>query len=362
MRISIKPQWQFTHRDVTRSFPQLLDLLAAIHAERSINAAAAVLGISYRHAWGLVRKADREFGAPLLDMTQGRRARLSALGEKLLAADRRIEARIAPLLDSLASELEAEIARSHAGAAPVLRIHASHGYAIELLRRFLARRSQTVELKYRGSMEATASLAAGSCDLAGFHVPLGELQSASLAFYAPWLDRERHMLINLATRRLGIMVAPRNPKAILSLADLAQPGVRFVNRQVGSVTRVVLDLLLEREGIERARIAGYETGELTHSGVASCIASGLADAGFGVEQGARSFGLEFIPVMSERYFLLCEEESLAAPGVTRIREVLASKQYRAEAGKLAGIDVTGAGSTLALAEAFPRAASARLES
>jgi molybdate-binding protein len=129
--------------------------------------------------------------------------------------------------------------------------------------------------------------------------------------------------------------------------------VRFVNRQFGSGTRILLDLLLKREHVDSARIAGYDTGEFTHSAVASCIASGFADAGFGVEQGARSFGLEFIPVVSERYFLLCDAESLDTVPVRRIRDVLSGKQFRAEAGRLAGIDVTAAGTTLPLAEAFP---------
>ena len=364
LKIAIKPQWQLSKEGAAQTFPRLLELLAAIRAERSIAAAAAELGVSYRHAWGLIQQANREFGAPVLDMTRGRRARLSTLGEKLVAADRRIKARIAPLLDSLASELESEIERSRTGAAPVLRIHASHGYAIELLREFLARRNQPIDLKYRDSMEAIASLAEGSCDVAGFHAPLGELQGPALAFYARWLDPQRHMLIGLATRRQGIMIAPRNPKAILSLADLAQPGVRFVNRQFGSGTRILLDLLLRREGIDSARIPGYGTGEFTHSAVAACVASGLADAAFGVEQGARSFGLEFIPVVSERYFLVCEAQSLSTAPVKRIRDVLASKQFRAESGKFSGIDVTQAGATLSLVEAFgelPRTGATREE-
>src|SRR5262249_44112425 len=161
------------------------------------------------------------------NMSRGKRATLSALGEKLVAADRRIHARIAPLLDGLASELESEIERSRGGSAPVLRIHASHGYAIELLRSFLSRRNTPVDLRYRAGMEALASLAGDSCDVAGFHVPIGEFQAPLLEFYGRWLDSERHMLMHVATRRQGIMMAPGNPKGILSLADLAKPGVRF---------------------------------------------------------------------------------------------------------------------------------------
>jgi molybdate-binding protein len=285
-------------------------------------------------------------------MSRGRRARLSVLGEKLVAADRRILARIAPLLDSLASELEAEIERARGGA-PVLNVHASHGYAIELLRNFLVRRNVAIDLRYRGSMEALASLAAANCDIAGFHAPVGDLQGAVLGFYSKWLDPARQVLIGLSTRRQGLMVAQGNPKSIVSLHDLARPGLRFVNRQFGSGTRILLDLLLKRETIDSRGIAGYETGEFTHSGVASCVVSDLADAGFGVEAGARQFGLDFIPVVTERYFLICARESLETPAVRKICDILQSRPFRAEAACIPGVDATLAGSPIELDEAFP---------
>ena len=353
LKLSIKPHWQLHTGNDSASVARVLDLLRAIEEEHSISAAAERLGVSYRHVWGILRNASRQFGAPLLNMSRGRRATLSPLGAKLVAANRRIQARIAPLLDSLASELEAEIERSRAGDASVMRVHASHGYALELLRDFLTRRNVSVDLRYRGAMEALAALAGGSCELAGFHVPVGELQAPALDFYRKWLDPAHHRLILLATRRQGIMAAPGNPKAIFALADLPRPGVRFINRPFGSGTRILLDLLLKREQIDSTRIEGYDSGELTHSGVAASIASGFADAGFGVEQGARQFKLDFIPVVSERYFLICREESLRLPVVKRIREILLSRQFRAEAANLAGIDVTQAGTPLSIEEAFP---------
>jgi molybdate transport repressor ModE-like protein len=361
-KLSIKPHWVLHKGNASHSLPQLLELLHAIETEHSIAAAATRLGVSYRHAWGLIRRANREFGAPLLNMSRGRRATLSVLGEKLVAADRRINARIAPLLDSLASELESEIVRSRAGTTEVLRIHASHGYAIELLRTALTRRGIPLDIRYRGSMEALASLAGENCEVAAFHAPLGALQAPVLAFYAKWLDAKNQVLVNLATRRVGIMVAPGNPKRILSLADLAKPGVRFVNRQFGAGTRIVLDLLLKQEGIDSRNISGYDTGEFTHSAVAACIASDLADAGFGVEAGARQFKLDFITMLSERYFLICKRSFVRGPAIRRIIEILSSKQFRAEAAVLAGVDVTQAGSLLSLEDAFPELeASARAE-
>jgi molybdate transport repressor ModE-like protein len=354
LKLGIKPHWFLLKgEDAPHALPRLIELLQAIEEERSIGAAAARLGVSYRYAWGTLRHAGREFGAPLVHMQRGRRAALSVLGEKLVAAERRIQARIAPLLDSLASELESEIVRSHKDAGEVLRVHASHGYAIELLRGFLTRSGIPVDLRYRGSMEALASFASEACDVAGFHAPLGELQAEVLAFYAKWLDPSRQVLIQLATRRIGIMVASGNPHKIVSLADLARPGMRFVNRQYGAGTRILLDLLLKRERIDSAAIAGYHTGELTHSAVAACVASDLADAAFGVEAGARKFQLGFIPVLSERYFLVCRPDALAQPTIKRILEILGSAQFRAESADLAGVDVTQAGAVLSLREAFP---------
>jgi molybdate transport repressor ModE-like protein len=359
LKLSIKPHWLLNKGSASHPLPRLFELLAAIERHGSINGAAAQLGVSYRHAWGMIRHADKEFGAPVLDMSRGRRGTLSPLGQKLVAADRRILARIAPLLDSLASELEAEIERSRAGGGQVLNVHASHGYAIELLRSFLVRRNVPLDLRYRASMEALASLAAGNCDIAGFNAPIGELQAPMLEFYRKWLDPARQVLISLCTRRQGIMVAAGNPKAIISLQDLSRPGVRFVNRQFGSGTRILLELLLKREGLDGAAIAGYETGELTHSAVAACVASGFAEAAFGVETGARQFGLDFIPIISERYFLVTTQEALQSSAMKRVCDILANKQYRAEAGRLPGIDVTPAGTLLSLSEAFPelRAAS-----
>lgn len=355
LKASIRLSWRLGRKE-GQALARLIELLTAIDEERSISAAATKLGMSYRHAWGMIREAGSELGAPVLNMSRGRRATLSALGRKLVEADQRIKARIAPLLDSLASELEAEVERSRSGPGSVLRIHASHGYALELLREFLVRRSVPVDLKYRGSMEALASLAGGSCDVGGFHAPLGPLQGKVLAFYSRWLDPARQVLIHLSTRRQGIMVARGNPKHIQSLGDLSQPGVRFVNRQFGSGTRILLDLLLNEEGLDSAMIDGYDTGEFTHSGVAACISSGLADAGFGLEHGARQFDLEFVPVISERYFLICDRTFVDAPAMRRIRDILSSKQYRAEAGSLVGIDVTQAGTLLGVEEAFPELA------
>jgi molybdate-binding protein len=172
-----------------------------------------------------------------------------------------------------------------------------------------------------------------------------------------YLKPKSQTLITLATRRQGLMFLPGNPLGITSVEDLLRPEVRFVNRQYGSGTRILLDLLLGERGLDGRKISGYQSGEFTHAGVAAYIASGMADAGLGVETAARKFGLEFLPITSERYFLICANESLGSPLVNPVVNILRSDQFRAAAANLAGVDVTGAGTLAPIDEAFPELAS-----
>src|SRR5215831_3260200 len=346
-KMSIKPQWLVEGPDtVRRPLHQLIELLNAMNDAGQLAAAAKKLGVSYRYAWELVRGGGRIFGAPLVAM-------LAPLGEKLLWANRRIAARLDPTLDCLASELEVEIERVLSDVKPAIRIHASHGFAIGMLRDFLLSMHLPVEVRYRGSMEALASLAGMNCEVAGFHVPIGNLQAPMLKFYARWLDAKNQVLINLAIRRQGIVTAPGNPKNLLTIEDLAKPGVRFVNRQFGSGTRILLDLLLKEHEVDHRRISGYASGETTHAAIAAYIASGMADAGFGLEAAARRMGQDFIPIVNERYFLICTKDTLASPIVSRIREVLAGVHFRAATASLPGIDIGQAGTTISIDSAFP---------
>lgn len=352
-KVSIKPQWTVKLQDAQLLPPRLLELLVNIREYGSIAAACEHTGASYRHAWGLLQDGQTMFGAPLVTMGRGKSATLSALGEKLVWADRRIFARLSPLLDSLASELEVEIERALSNAPTVMRIHASHGFAVETLRGFLMRAQIPVDLKYRGSQESVASLASGGCDVAGFHVPLGEFQSRAVGHYARWLDPASQTLINVATRRQGLMVALGNPKKIYSLTDLARPDVRFINRQQGSGTRILLDMLLARDGVDSKRIKGFDEGEYTHAAVAAYIASDMADAGFGIETPARQFSLEFLPVETERYFLICKNQTLEQPQVKKMLEILRSAEYHAAVSALPGYNGERAGTVEAITQAFP---------
>jgi molybdate transport repressor ModE-like protein len=352
-RISIHPEWVVAPAGgEPHPLPELLPLLTAIQNSGSIAHAARGTAMSYRRAWGMLRRFESEFGVPLVIKTRGQGTRLSALAEKLLWADRRVAARLSPTLESLSSELEGELEALLAPERASLRINASHGFAVAALVEALGRQNVPVELKYRTSTEAVAALARGECDVAGFHVAEGSFQKSSVAPYLTWLDSRRHVLIHLAHRTQGLFVASGNPKGVGGLEDLARRDLRFVNRQVGSGTRVLLDLLLGRHGIDPTRIVGYENTEFTHAAVAAYIASGMADVGFGLEAAARRFGLDFIPLTRERYFFACESAAVNKALLRQLVTLLRGDEMRAVIDGLPGYDGRLTGAVLELEQAF----------
>ncbi|MDM0109805.1 substrate-binding domain-containing protein [Variovorax sp. J22R24] len=334
--VSIKPQWTISGPGGAHLAERTVALLVGVAEHGSLLKACQAMQVSYRHAWQLIREGEALLGAPLLHMERGKGSALSPLAEKLVWADRRISARLSPMLDSLASELQAEIDRVLMTVAPLLRMHASHGFAVEALHDALGRAGIETELRYCGSTEAVASLDMGGCEVAGFHVPVGEFEAESVAHYAQWLKPATQKLIGVATRRLGLMVAKGDPKKVYGIRDLARPDIRFINRQSGSGTRFLLDLLLRKDGVDPAKVHGYEQCELTHAAVAAYVASGMADVGFGVETPARHFKLDFVPVQTERYFLLCEDKALESPGVREMLAIIRGDDFKATVNRLAG--------------------------
>ncbi|MES2151327.1 MAG: substrate-binding domain-containing protein [Pseudomonadota bacterium] len=352
-KVNIRPHWEISfNADAPLDTAALLGLLLAVQETGSIAQAAKAVGLSYRYAWGMLRDAESLFGEPLLRTERGRGTDLTALAQKLVWADRRIAARLSPTLESLASELEAELGKMAIDRLRTLRMNASHGFAVAALMVFLNKLEMPVELRYRNSTDAVAALARRECDLAGFHVPTGEFESAAMAWYTRWLDPNEHCLVHLTVRRQGLFVAPGNPLGIAGLADLARRGVRFVNRQVGSGTRMLLELMLQDAGIAQHDIDGYNSAEFTHSAVAAYIASGMADVGIGVQTAAERFKLDFIPLVRERYFFALRRDALDEPLLRQFIGVLQLAEYHARVNELKGYDATDTGKLFSLQEAF----------
>ena len=352
-KVKIIPHWEISYdAELPLDTAALLRLLMSIQATGSIAQAAQAVGLSYRYAWGLLREGERLFGDKLMDKGRGRGTTLTLLAEKLIWADRRVAARLSPILESLSSELERELNNTVAGKSKAIRLHASHGFAVAALLNDLNEVRLPIELSYRNSTDAVAALSRRECDFAGFQVPLGDFERPAVALYTRWLKKKTHCLIHVAVRNQGLFVAPGNPKSIRGLADLTRNGVRFVNRQVGSGTRMLLEWMLAGASLSPNDINGYESAEFTHSAIAAYIASGMADVGFGVETAARRFGLEFIPLVRERYFFALSIAAMDDPLIQQVIGILQSDSFRKEVNGLAGYDASDTGKILSLTKAF----------
>jgi putative molybdopterin biosynthesis protein len=332
----------------------LIELLGAVREHGSISAAAKALGFSYRHVWGELKRWEGELGHSLVVWEKGQHARLTEFGEKLLWAERQALARLAPQIEALHSDIERVFAIAFDQSAHVLTLFASHDDALVALREHAANDRLHLDVRFVGSVDAIAALNQGRCVMAGFHIP-PQRDAGSLAerTYRPLLRTGHHKLIGFARRSQGLIVAPGNPLAIESVTGIAAKHARFVNRAIGTGTRVLFDELLAREGIDAKAIQGYATGEPSHAAVALAVASGAADVGLGIEPAARSRGLGFVPLLKEDYYLVCLKEALDEPAVLALRECLASDAWQQRVRSLPGYEPMRSGEVLSLKDQLP---------
>lgn len=335
-QLIIEPSWVFKDHQGQQIDPRLFALLHAIHQHKKLTDAAKSTQLSYRHTWNLLNKWAAFFGADLVTLERGRGAKLTPLGEQLLWAEQRMRARFQPAMANFAAELNKALQQSLVDTVPALTMQASHGYAVELLPDACQAAPLQLNLRYSSPLEALQALNKGRCDVAGFHQPVGLNVPALTQQYRPLLKPRAHKLIRFITRQQGLMVAKGNPLNITSISALAQHGLRFINREAHSGTRALFDRLLTQHHLSADSIEGYDTIEFTHSAVAAHIASGMADAGFGVEHAAMQFGLDFIPVCAEEYLLVCNAQKLHSVQLQSLISALQSPHFKDKVATLAG--------------------------
>ncbi len=225
--------------------------------------------------------------------------------------------------------------------AETLRFVGSHDMIMnELARYFFGQvvTGVTLELSYRGSLGGLIALAEGKADLAGCHLWDAESDTYNVPFVRRLLPGKEVTIVTLAYRRQGLIVAPGNPLNIQGLSDLARPGIRFVNRQSGSGTRVWLDAMLTITGIQAKKIQGYADERLTHSDVARAVAQGHCDVGLGLETAAHAFGLDFLYLNRERYDLVILSEMMNHPVIQKLIAWLASEDGKRFVGQQPGYE------------------------
>ena len=213
----------------------------------------------------------------------------------------------------------------------------SHDNTLDLLDSLLRKTHPRYRLTsaHVGSLGGLMALGRGQCHLAGSHL----LDAASGIYNRKAIEEnlvDPVVLLRLVDREQGILTAPGNPLGISGIEDLARQGLRFVNRQRGSGTRVLLDYRLACLGIAPTRITGYRDEEYTHMNVAAAVLSGRADAGLAVRSAANALGLPFVPVGVEEYDLVIPRRFYEAAPMQALLDVIRSADFKQEVTALGG--------------------------
>jgi putative molybdopterin biosynthesis protein len=333
----------------------LMDLLHAVRGSGSISAAAKALNLSYRHVWGELKRWETELAHPLIVWDKGQPARLTEFADKLLWAERQAQARLAPQIEALHADLERAFAVAFDDGAHVLTFYASHDDALAVLREHAAVQARLhLDIRFTGSVDAISALNDGRCTMAGFHTPPSPAAGTlSQRTYQPLLKPGLHKIIGFARRNQGLAVAPGNPLGLRTLADLQRTKARFVNRAIGTGTRLLTEELLEQLQLQPDGIKGWDNTEPSHAAVAQAVASGAADAGMAIEAAARGRGLDFVPLVSEDYYLVCLRSALEQPATKALLEVLAGSAWQARLAQLPGYAPSHSGEVLSLHRQLP---------
>ena len=354
MSFKFEIRWNYSGKNAGEIDPVFFLLLKSIRQKGSLRSAAEETGISYRHAWGLIRYWSTCISKPIVKLEQGRGAKLTEIGDKLLWAEQLVTSKLASDLNQISEELNIELSNllDKSNNPGKLRINASHGLAIAQLQSLLAESEAfDIDFHFRGSLESLRELANSRCDIAGFHIPTGNISLNLAPMYLQWLTEEKHKLIHVATRQQGLMIQKKNLKKITSLKSLTRRSVRFINRQKESGTRTIFDELLRISNISKSSIKGYQDEEFTHVAVAALIASGAADAGFGIKAAASKFGLHFIPVISENY-VLAIDKAVSKKSISELKKILRSRQFKSRVDLLPGYDIKSAGNEITFGQIF----------
>jgi putative molybdopterin biosynthesis protein len=242
-------------------------------------------------------------------------------------------------------EVEVRLLRGVAEIEQTIVVTGSHDLVLDLAASALRTSDAGVALASSnvGSLAGLAALRDGLCHVAGSHL----LDPDTGGYTLPWIERlmpDRDLaVVRLTHRQQGLIVAPGNPLGLEGIADLTRPGLRYVNRQRGAGTRVLLDHLLQQRGIEPHAIDGYARQEHTHLAVAAAVAADRADCGLGVLAAARAFELDFVPVTKEPYDLVLEQAELHSELLAALWELLASAEFSTDVDALGGYDTSEMG-------------------
>jgi putative molybdopterin biosynthesis protein len=223
----------------------------------------------------------------------------------------------------------------------------SHDLTIDLMAQFLAEQGLRLTSGNVGSLGGLNALERGEAHLAGSHLLDPGSGEYNLAYIERYLPGMPVVVLALVGREQGLIVPRGNPQGLASIRDLARPDIRFVNRQRGAGTRLLLDYHLTQEGIRPEAVPGYAREEYTHLAVAAAIASGRADCGLGIRAASIALDLGFVSLFHERYDLVIPRIHHAAPLLRPLLGLLHEPNFRDAVAALPGYDVAPMGKVIA---------------
>ncbi|MBO7253202.1 MAG: molybdopterin biosynthesis protein [Oscillospiraceae bacterium] len=199
-----------------------------------------------------------------------------------------------------------------------------------------------------GSMGGIMAIRRGEAHAAGCHLLNTETGAYNVSFIKKYFPKGGVKLIRCVGRQQGLMVAKGNPLNIQRFADISKEGVRYVNRQRGSGTRILTDYLCKQENLDAAAIYGYDREEMTHTSVAAQIVSGSADAGMGIYSAAKLYDLDFVPICIEEYDIIIPDHAWETPMVQEMIETMKSEAFKEKLLALGGYTVENPGEIIPL--------------
>jgi putative molybdopterin biosynthesis protein len=217
--------------------------------------------------------------------------------------------------------------------------------SLDMLANHLERRGKTMRplRAYAGSINSLLAMYAGEADVVSTHLFDGDTGEYNTPYVRRILCGYRYVIVNLLSRWAGFYVRAGNPKQIVDWTDFGKPGVRMVNREKGSGARTLIEEQLRLHGIAGRDVAGYDREEANHLAVAAAVARGEADVGVGIEKAARIVGVEFLPVIRERYDLVILKNAENEELIQIVRDILRSASFRDELAAIGGYDLTYTG-------------------
>jgi len=226
-----------------------------------------------------------------------------------------------------------------------LVVTGSHDPLIDELADMLRCRWHTASLgsSHVGSMGGIMAIKRKEAHVAGIHLLDETTGDYNTSYLKKFFPDGGVRLVECVLRSQGLMVQKGNPKKISGMRDLTSAGIRYINRQKGSGTRILCDYLLKNEGIDPKDIYGYDREEYTHTSVGALIASDSADAGLGIYSAAQLYDLDFLPICEEQYDLLVPDYAWDSPGVSRLLQLMESQEFRIRLEALGGYRVNTPG-------------------